>query len=343
MVQIVLFVGTVIMMLGLTISPASEFRMKVDAATLKKGNSLTNQFLGSSTVEYKNRIYYSVHGKLFSVKKDGTDKRLVYTISDEISEYGIDEFVIYKGNVYAEYYDTDGYSLICFSLEGGKIEKLGYISGLSLVGNKLYYSKAKPVKESWYIAMKPTEIRVRNLDTNKDRLVRKGKGSLQASDGKYLYYRIIGDNGDYYFYRCDMNGKHQKKIYYAKNSVGNNMVNGDYVYYATQDESNSIYQVNIKTNNKRKICSNKNMIGSLLVKDHQLYACDSLSGIYKIDISTGKKEMISKGKVNSFYGLHGEVLIFDEYVESDTLENVTIFLSRLDGKEKKTLGMYYAP
>lgn len=31
-------------------------------------------------------------------------------------------------------------------------------------------------------------------------------------------------------------------------------------------------------------------MGSLLVKDHQLYACDSVSGVYKIVLTTGEKK-----------------------------------------------------
>ena len=43
------------------------------------------------------------------------------------------------------------------------------------------------------------------------------------------------------------------KIYYAKKAVGNNMVNGNYVYYATEEaNANPIYQVNIKTKKKKK-------------------------------------------------------------------------------------------
>lgn len=126
-------------------------------------------------------------------------------------------------------------------------------SGVALVGNKRYYSKVKPAEKDWYVVMNPIEIRARNLDTNKDELVRKGDGDLQASDGKFLYYRITGDNWDYSFYRCDMNGKNPEKIYYAKKAVGNNMVNGNYVYYATEEaNANPIYQVNIKTKKKKK-------------------------------------------------------------------------------------------
>lgn len=73
----------------------------VSAKTPALGNTLTNQILGSGTCEYGGRIYYGYDDKIFSVKKDGTGKKTVYTMQDAKGLNGFMHIIVYEDYIYA--------------------------------------------------------------------------------------------------------------------------------------------------------------------------------------------------------------------------------------------------
>ena len=79
----------------------SVLPVPASAGTVKLGNSFVNQLLGFGSAEYNNRIYYGISQKIYSIKKDGTDKKILVDMKD--GSNGFYKIAVYGGYIYAIY------------------------------------------------------------------------------------------------------------------------------------------------------------------------------------------------------------------------------------------------
>lgn len=295
------------------------------AETHKLGNSVTNQLLGGSSVEYKGRIYFGDYNDkgypcIYSVKKDGTQKKNVFTDEGTSLIWGrtFDHMVFCKGYIFARCntwdlvrVKPDGTGYKCWK-ESGSIDEIAAADG------KIYYSGNKGI-----YSMNPD-------GTNKKKLL-KQKGysiSLEAVDGKHIYYSR--DYSD--IYRCDMNGKNQKKL--LTSCYGICGLSGEKLYYC-DGENRNIYSLDMKTGKKKKIYAQKVYRSETFAYNGNLYIPNDGKGYTKVEIKTGKKTTVWP-EVGLVLGIHGDVMMYETW-END---KVKIVLATVKGRKIKTVNSY---
>lgn len=276
-------------------------------------------------MEYKGRIYFASYNdkgnpSIYSVKKDGAQKKLVF--ADESKSLKKGDYVFYHHLVVCK-----GYIFARSNLDGlvrVKPDGTGYkswdkdIRDVAAADGKIYYEDA----EKGICSMNPDGTNIKKL-VKKDMM-------LQAVDGTHIYY------SDYYtsdektggesLYRCDMKGKNRKKIFTDRYSIDIWGLSGEKIYYHNNYNGN-IYRLDMKTGKKKKIYTLTGDSYSGFVHKGILYT----SGI-KVDIKTGKKTaMLSE--IGVILGFHGDIMIY-ETEEGNQCKTV---LATVKGKKIKTV------
>ena len=313
------------------------------------GNTVTNQLLGSESAEYKGRIYYSARGNIYSVKKDGTDKKQVY----KGSKYalGFSEIAVYKGNIYAiydKYQGTDGSNckLIKVKTNGKGYQELATATSVAVVNGKVYYTKADLIKDTDTQYMQTKAICRMDADgKNVKTLVKKKNIRLLAADGKKLFY-CVNDYGACKTtgYCSNLSGKKEVKLFSEKRGIRGYAAEGNDFYYAaeTEDLSNKLYKVNISTGKKELVSTIKGFMTNFYVEDGTLYAAYGEEGLKKIDLASGKSKVVNKDVTAGVRGIHGKVMVYEKY-EEDFKANTdySIYLGEKAGKKIKKIGAYF--
>lgn len=333
----------------------------VSAKTHTLANSMANQILGSRTCEYGGRIYYGYDDKIFSVKKDGTDKKTVYTMEDAKGLNGFSHLIVYDSNIYAifDYYggsDTCNSQLIRVGLDGGDFRNYGNAASVALVDGKLYYTKAvMNTNEEGYSYMENTGIYVMDLDgSNSKPLVKKSGIYLAATDGAAIYYRSYNARTDKFeMYRCDMQGKNRKKLLSSSGSLNCFAVSGNYLYYGLENYkllegggsewTTTIYRKSMKDSSKKKIYTCQGSITNCYVDGTKLYVSNYKQGLVRVDLSTGKSRVLNKHTGAGIRGVHGSVMVFEQFrMDEKNGTDIDMILARTStGKKIKKIGAYF--
>lgn len=325
----------------------------------KLGNSSTNQMLGSITAEYKGRIYYAVQNSIYSVKKDGTGKKKIYTGKGKRAE-GFSNIAVYNGYIYALYDSAEiGEGMSCYAklvrmkLDGSGYKSYGYALGFAVADGRIYYTKAKQVKDPMDL-LEPIGIYSMKLDGSKSKALVKKKGVVfLATDGKHIFYKVCSETKyTTSIFRCNMSGKNREKLL-TTNNLSNYIVSGDCalsgdnLYFIEsrdaendEDEDTScIIQYNMKTGEKTEVYTVKDTIWMFAVEGNTLYCkCGFWDfKLKKVNLS-GKRETTLAKDVNIF-GIHGDVIIYSTFSDRDYKE--TWYLARKStGKKIKKIGTY---
>lgn len=322
----------------------------------KLGNSVTNQMFGSTTAAYKGRIYYAVQNSIYSVKKDGTGKKKVYTGKGK-RPAGFSNIAVYNGYIYALYDSAEigegmcNYTkLVRMKLDGSGYKSYGYALGFAVADGKIYYTKAKQVKDPMDL-LEPTGIYSMKLDGSKSKaLVKKKNTVFLSTDGKHIFYKVYNQTKNTTsIFRCNMSGEAQKKLL-TTNDSSNNLQFGDFalsgnnLYFIErrEDENNKdetiscIIQFNMKTDEKTEVYAEET-IWSFAVEGNTLYCiCDFFDfKLKKVNLSDKKKTSIAQD-VKSL-GIHGNVIIYSTFSGGKE----TWYLARKStGKKIKKIGTY---
>lgn len=334
----------------ITMQPAA-----IPAKTHTLGNTVANQILGSGTCEYGGRIYFACSDTIYSVKKDGTGKKTVYTVPNAQWPYGVIKFIVHDGYIYAICDFTNGdHQLIRVKLDGTEYKKYGNAENIALADGKLYYTKGKVHvdEEDGLWDIEYTGIYVMDLDgSNSKALVKKSGVYMIATDGDAIYYKSYGA-GKNDIYCCDMKGKNKKKIISYENLSGFT-ISGNYCYYGEEKPglsadgkvafSTVIYRKNMKNNSVKTICTYKGGITNFFVSGKNIYASSYQNGLVRINIETGKSKVLNKDADAGIRGVHGSVLIFDQFrndpVNHTTVDMILVKVS--NGKKIKKIGAYF--
>lgn len=291
------------------------------AETHTLGNSVTNQLLGGSSVEYKGRIYFGGYNDkgypcIYSVKKDGTQKKNVFTdTSSQFEFFGrFDHLVVCKGYIFASSKLNGTVIRIKPDGTGYKCWKESIGDDITAADGKIYYRGNKGI-----YSMNPD-------GTNKKRLL-KQKGYISAVDGKHIYY--FNENQD--IYRCDMNGKNRKKLLTYCQMLG---LSGEKLYYCDGENSN-IYSLDMKTGKKKKIYTQKIRRSETFAYNGNLYIPNNGKGYTKVEIKTGKKTTVWP-EIGIVLGIHGDVMMYETW-ENDKEK---IVLATVKGRKIKTVNSY---
>lgn len=333
----------------------------VSAKTHTLANSMTNQILGSRTCEYGGRIYYGYDDRIFSVKKDGTDKKTVYTMKDAKGLNGFSHLIVYDSNIYAifDFYggsDTCNCQLIRVGLDGTDFRNYGNASNIALADGKLYYTKAvMSTDEEGYSYMENIGIYVMDPDgSNSKPLVKKSGNYLIATDGAAIYYRSYNTRTDKYeMYRCDMQGKNRKKLLSLSGSLHCFAVSGNYLYYGVEnckilksgatEWTTTIYRKSMKDGSKKKICTCHDNVTNFYVDGTKLYASNYEQGLVRVDLSTGKSRVLDKHAGAGLRGVHGSVMVFEQFrMDEKNGTDIDMILAKTStGKKIKKIGAYF--
>lgn len=339
------------LVLAITAYPAT-----VQAKTHTLGNSFTNQMLGSHTCEYGGKIYYGLGDRIYSIKKDGTGKKTVFLMKDAKQCNGFTQIAVYDGYIYAlfDYYkgdDDQHLQLVCVKLNGSDYRNFGNAASFSVVDGRIYYTKEVVKRtDKGQTNIEGQGIYVMDLDgTNEKVLVSNKQSRLWATDGTHMYYHV--DNLktlETQLYRCDMNGKNRTRLL-AKSAVA--MVDGDNTYYLRVRTGangggglvSSIYCKNQKSGAIRKIYSCKDLIVNFYLSGKNLYVSRNEKGIVQVNIQTGKAKLFNRHVGAGIKGVHGSVVIFEQYREDEKAGVIVdIVLAKVaTGRKIKKLGNYF--
>lgn len=347
--RLAVFVMALVMLFGLR-------PVQAEAKTVKMGNTFENQQLGSGSVEYKNRIYYGLTNKLYSVKKDGTDKKLVLKMPE--GDNGFYRIAAYDGWLYAifDYYggsDSSDNHLLKISPDGKKYSSLCRANNFSIVNGKIYCTKTKHIPGSqdengFFTSPYNKVLGLYSMDLNgksTKKLISGEDVVLYGVDGKKIYYgKCDWNSGKTSIYTSDMKGANKKKIKTASN-VSAVFFYGNELYFQASDQEYfgeySIYQVDMKTGTTKEIYSTADWISAFYVEKSNLYI-SSDSGLQKVSPSTGKKETINKQIKNGIRGIHGSVLVGERYrMDMTAGTDYDVLLIKKTGKTLKKIGAYF--
>lgn len=332
---------------------AAELPVLYGANQHKLGNSVTNQMLGSTTASYKGRIYYAVQNSIYSVKKDGTGKKKIYTGKGKRAE-GFTRIAVYDGYIYALYNSAeldegmcDYTKLVRMKLDGSGYKSYGYALEFAVADGKIYYTKAKQVKNPMDL-LEPIGIYSMKLDGSKSKALVKKKGIVFLStDGKNIFYKIYSNtNYTESIFRCSMSGKNRKKLL-TISGFSRYALSGDNLYFTEEredenDEDNDtscIIRFNVKTGERTEVYTTQETIWSFTVEGNALYCrCgfgDNL--LKKVNLSDKKETTVEKDVYE--YGIHDDVIIYDRYPRNSS--KVTWYLAKKStGKKIKKIGSY---
>lgn len=351
-------IGAILLVLMLLIAAQGTAAL---AKTHTLGNSLTNQMLGSKTCEYNGRIYYAYDDKVYSIKKDGTNKKTEFAMKDADGCNGFSHLVILDESVYAifDFYggsDATDSRLISFSLNAGGSDYKNHGSAVSVhaADGKIYYTKSQiTTDEEGFTYSDNKGIYVMNADgSGKKALVKKKGVYLLGVDGTAIYFRC--SNSKTYkteLYRCDMAGKNQTKLISGVN-VNSFAISGNYLYYSSEDYkqtakgselTTTIYRKSMTDNSQRKIYSYKGSITNFYVNDKTIYVSAYNTGLIQVNTQTGKSKVLNKHTGAGICGVHGSVTVFEQfYMDMENGTDIDMILAKTStGKKIKKIGAYF--
>lgn len=331
----------------LSICPVS-----VRADTIKLGNSFVNQLLGSRSAEYHNRIYYGISQRIYSIKKDGTGKKLVMDMKD--GSNGFYNVAVYDGYIYAlyDYYggsDSSDCQLLKIKLNGTGYKNLGRVNDFAITDGKIYCTKTKHISAASSNDTTYNEVHglySMNLNGTSAKKLVSGKNIVfYGTDGKMLYYGNRNWNtGNTAVYTCNMKGNSKKKIK-TVNGMEGIFFDQNSVYYQKADSEDNykqdIYQVNMTTEKEKVIYKASGWVSSFYVKNHILYISTD-NGLQKINLNTGKKESVNKQVKNGIRGIHGSVIVGERFrMDMKAGTDYDVFMITSSGKMIKRIGAYF--
>lgn len=336
--------------------PVTEVSAKKKVHML--GNSVENQMLGSHSAEYKGRIYYGINNSIYSVKKDGTGRKKIYTMKEGNR---FTRIAVYNGYIYALYdFSPDPSSardkLVRIKLDGSKYKCLDYADTFAVADGKIYFTRKKPTGKKNDAALKTLGIYSMKLDGGSIKAIVKGSGlSLLSSDGKHIYYENKSNKTDRTsIYRCDMKGKSKKKLLTIKDYADCYAISKGYFFYALYNrdsedtiQSKSVYKLNMKNGKKTKVYTEKTRqeLQDFFVEGDSLYINNYGKGLKKIKLSTKKESILMKGIVCSIDGVYGNAMVCSKHKDNYTDDlNIQMYLMKKSTGEKiKKIGEYYTP
>lgn len=331
-----------------SIWPAQE-----QAKTVKMGNTFENQLLGSGSVEYKNRIYYGLTSKLYSVKKDGTDKKFV--CEPEAGANGFCEVAVYGGYLYAtfDFYggsDSSDCHLLKISLNGKSMKDLGRVNEFTIVNGTIYCTKTKHIPatqdaEGYFTSSYNKVLGIYSMNLsggNSKKLMSGDLMRLYGSDGKKLYYDKYNYNtGNTTVYTSDMKGKNKKKIKTDSAMSSVFFSQGSLYYKKDVSKGYAIYRVSMKTGAAKKIYTASDWFSNFSVEGNYLLV-PSKKGLLKVNLRTGKKVTLNKQVKSVIRGIHGSVLVGERYrMDEKAGTDYDVLLIKKSGKTLKKIGAYF--
>lgn len=344
-------------LVALLLAIAMLITLPVTEVSAKKahalGNSVTNQMLGSRTAEYGGQIYYGIRNKIYSVKKDGTKKKVVYTVKDGEGANGFSSIAVYDGYIYA-LYDSYGGSdgsrdkLIRVKLDGSGYKSFGYASTVAVVDGKIYYTKAElETDECDNLYLKNVGIYSMNPDGSGKKAIIKKKGiTVLSADWNRIYYKVYDYKaGKTSFYHCDIKGKNKKKFVTVASININYALSGDIFFYSEEKISDEgitdyIYRLNMKTGKKTKVYAGQtsDFLTSIYVDGNTLYTASYNEGLKKVNLSSKKESTLVKGPMGAINGIHGSVMVYSKYKKELT---AMILAKKSTGKKIREIGTYF--
>ncbi len=330
----------------------SVLPVPASAGTVKLGNSFVNQLLGSGSAEYNNRIYYGISQKIYSIKKDGTDKKIVVDMKD--GSNGFYKIAVYGGYIYAiyDYYggsDSSDCQLLKFKLDGTGRKNLGRVNNFAIADGKIYCTKTKHIKAvSSYDTTYNQVLGIYSMNlngTSGKKLVSGSKVVLYGTDGKQLYYGLRNwDTGKTSVYTCTMKGNNKKKIKSVVN-MENVFFDKDSMYYQKSDPEDfmkqRIYQVNRKTGKENLVYTASGWIYPFYVRNNCLFISGE-DGFKKINLNTGEEKILQEKITNGIRGIHGSVIIGERYrMDMKAGTDYDVLMITSSGKMIKKIGAYF--
>lgn len=342
-------------LVALLLAIAMLITLPVTEVSAKKahalGNTVTNQLLGARTAEYEGRIYYGIYNKIYSVKKDGTKKKEIYTVKDGEGANGFSSIAVYDGYIYA-LYDSYGGSdgirdkLIRVKLDGSGYKSFGYASTVAVVDGKIYYTKAElETDECDNLYLENMGIYSMNPDGSGKKAIIKKKGiTILSADWNRIYYKVYDyKTGKTSFYHCDTKGKNKKKLVTIANSNSRYALSGDNFFYSEEKTADKgimtyIYRLNMKTGKKTKVHTSTDLMTNFYVDGNTLYTASYNDGLKKVNLSSKKESTLVKGPMGAINGIHGSVMVYSKYKEELT---AMILAKKSTGKKIREIGTYF--
>lgn len=323
---------------------------KTEAKSIKLGNTLENQFLGSGTVEYNNRIYYGISRKIYSIKKDGTGKKLVFEMKD--GGNGFYEMAVYGGYIYAiyDYYggsDSSDNHLLKIKLDGTSCKNLGRVNDFAIADGKIYCTKTRRISDEYDNQYNETKglysMDLKGANTKK---LFSGKSlSLYGTDGKTLYFGSCDwETGKTTVYTSNVKGTNKRKIKTVSGLEGVFFYKGNMYYKRSNPDDPiqcDIYKVDNNTGKTKLLYNSSGWISSFCVDNHNLYVSAD-EGLQKIDLNTRNIAMVNKQVTNGIRGIHGSVIIGERYrMDMKAGTDFDVLMLKLSGKIIKKIGAYF--
>ncbi|WP_188066182.1 DUF5050 domain-containing protein [Brevibacillus brevis] len=225
--------------------------------------------------------------------------------SDPVNINSYQSFVAVQGEWI--FYNNDG--LYKIKQDGSSLQKLSsdWAHNLNVVGDWIYYTRNKPVKEFYQLEMSPYEISYTYEDVmelmkiktdGSSKTVIKSSSPAEEDPNNVRKLYVVRDiiyyaDNNRCLYRMDTNGKNQKKLLDRFEEV---YFYQDWIFYT--NESGQLYKMKRDGTQKKLVSKDKvSLVG--LSGDFIYYTkwVDSSGGadVYKLGLKDGKTALVKKG------------------------------------------------
>lgn len=304
------------------------YSIKSDNTDITKAQKISDDF-ANKIWSNNNWLYYADYsdnngnGAFFRVNKTGTDKQKV---SDNNLRYlNFDGDNIY----YSEYISSDNpknFLIYKMNGDGTSKQQIGSARGIYLqkVDNYIYYLN---VDDNYRIYRISTDGLYNQLISNDPAI------DYMKVSGDFIYYCNSDDNDSIYRIRKD--GTQRQKLNFD-NSKNVNIV-GNYIYYGLADENNSdsLYKMEIDGSNK-KLLSSVDCSTAIKVKDDYIYCSGYNSkGIYSIKTDGSSYKLINNSSNIVSLNTIGNWIYYGT-IDPTSME-VNLYRMKLDGSSNQKI------
>ncbi|TKI58714.1 DUF5050 domain-containing protein [Brevibacillus antibioticus] len=225
--------------------------------------------------------------------------------SDPVNINSYRSFVAVQGEWI--FYNNDG--LYKIKQDGSSLQKLSsdWAHNLNVVGDWIYYTRNKPVKEFYQLEMSPYEIGYTYEDVmelmkiktdGSSKTVIKSSSPAEDDPDNVLRLYVVGDiiyyaDNKSHLYRMDTNGKNQKKLLDRFEEV---YFYQDWIFYTT--ENRQLYKMKRNGTQKKLVSKDKELTLVGLSGDFIYYTKwvdHGVVDVYKIGLQDGKTALVKKG------------------------------------------------
>lgn len=213
--------------------------------------------------------------KIYSVKKDGSDHKLLLDI------FGQRLFVIGDRLYYVNW--GDGCKIYSAKLDGSDNKMVIDVSAdqVSLSGAWLYYQNRDQMEA----------ISKVKIDGTENTLLNEVNCLFVNGAGEHIYYANWGDGGK--LYRC-VNDMSEEPQALTDSKVGYINLYGDWVYYVDWIKDQYIFRQNIKTGEVE--CISEDMCKGIFVKGDYVYYYNELDSdrLYRMDLDGDNRMLVGQ-------------------------------------------------